>query len=161
MIMLDRVEGVGCRQSDGQIHVEACQSLASEMCRDIFDRLGLDVQPIENALRGSPGRVLTYVFPTGTKLVSSMLSILPASNSSFLKQVREDQPREENSLEDLMSEEPQDTVVHLGSKDRFALMRAIFEKFLSEESSRPGCLRRPSIVGCPQGGEAGGRRGDT
>jgi hypothetical protein len=40
------------------------------MCGEIFDRLGLDVQPIENALRIS-GRGLTYLFPTSDKAIAS------------------------------------------------------------------------------------------
>ena len=70
MIMLDRWEALA---ADGQLDkptVAACQALSVEMCREIFDRLGLDVQPIENALRVS-GRGLTYLFPTRDKSVSS------------------------------------------------------------------------------------------
>jgi hypothetical protein len=70
MIMLDRWETLA---ADGQLDkhtVEVCRELASEMCREIFDRLGLDVQPIENALRVS-GRGLTYLFPTRDKAVGS------------------------------------------------------------------------------------------
>ena len=53
MIMLDRWKELAADSRMDKSTVEACQSLASEMCRDIFDRLGLDVQPIENALRVS------------------------------------------------------------------------------------------------------------
>ena len=70
MIMLDRWEALA---ADGQLDkptVEVCRVLSVEMCREIFDRLGLDVQPIENALRVS-GRGLTYLFPTRDKAVSS------------------------------------------------------------------------------------------
>ena len=68
MIMLDRWEALA---ADGQLDkptVAACQALSVEMCREIFDRLGLDVQPIENALRVS-GRGLTYLFPTLDKSI--------------------------------------------------------------------------------------------
>ena len=70
MIMLDRWEALA---ADGQLDkptVAACQALSVEMCREIFDRLGLDVQPIENALRVS-GRGLTYLFPTRDKSIAS------------------------------------------------------------------------------------------
>jgi hypothetical protein len=70
MIMLDRWEDLA---ADGQFDkhtVEACRMLASDMCREIFDRLGLDVQPIENALRVS-GRGLTYLFPTRDKSITA------------------------------------------------------------------------------------------
>ena len=70
MIMLDRWEALA---ADGQLDkptVEVCRALSVEMCRKIFYRLGLDVQPIENALRVS-GRGLTYLFPTCDKAVTS------------------------------------------------------------------------------------------
>jgi hypothetical protein len=68
MIMLDRWEALA---ADGRLDkhtVEVCQALASDMCSEIFYRLGLDVQPIENALRVS-GRGLTYLFPTLDKSI--------------------------------------------------------------------------------------------
>ena len=70
MIMLDRWEALA---ADGQLDkhtVDVCRELASEMCREIFDRMGLDVQPIENALRIS-GRGLTYLFPTCDRAIAS------------------------------------------------------------------------------------------
>ena len=70
MIMLDRWEALA---ADGRLDkhtVEACQALASDMCREIFDRMGLDVQSIENALRVS-GRGLTYLFPTRDKAITT------------------------------------------------------------------------------------------
>lgn len=70
MIMLDKWDAL---ESDGRYDkhtVGACRELASDMCREIFDRMGLDVQPIENALRVS-GRGLTYLFPTRDKVVTS------------------------------------------------------------------------------------------
>ena len=69
MIMLDRWEALA---ADGQLDkhtVEVCRELASEMCGEIFDRMGLDVRPIENALRIS-GRGLTYLFPTCDKAIA-------------------------------------------------------------------------------------------
>jgi hypothetical protein len=93
MIMLDRWKELAADSRMDKSTVEACQSLASEMCRDIFDRLGLDVQPIENALRVS-GRGLTYVFPTGDKLVSSNALNPPRIKlPPSLKQVREGRPK--------------------------------------------------------------------
>ena len=68
--MLDRWEAL---TADGHLDrhtVDVCRELASEMCREIFDRMGLDVQPIENALRIS-GRGLTYLFPTRDKDIAS------------------------------------------------------------------------------------------
>ena len=70
MIMLDRWEELA---ADGRLDkhtVEACQALASDMCREIFDRMGLDVQTIANALRVS-GRGLTYLFPTRDKAITT------------------------------------------------------------------------------------------
>ena len=86
MIMLDRWKELAADSRMDKSTVEACQSLASEMCRDIFDRLGLDVQPIENALRIS-GRGLTYLFPTRDKDIASKAldpprNRLPASPKS-------------------------------------------------------------------------------
>ena len=68
MIMLDRWEALAADATFDKLTVEVCRELASGMCREIFDRLGLDVQPIENALRVS-GRGLTYLFPTRDKPV--------------------------------------------------------------------------------------------
>ena len=70
MIMLDRWEALAADRSFDKPTVEACRELASEMCGEIFDRLGLDVQPIENALRIS-GRGLTYLFPTSDKAIAA------------------------------------------------------------------------------------------
>ena len=70
MIMLDRWESL---EADGRLDkhtVEVCRLLSVDMCREIFDRMGLDVQPIENALRVS-GRGLTYLFPTRDKAVAA------------------------------------------------------------------------------------------
>jgi len=86
MIKLDRWEALA---ADGQLDkhtVEVCRELASEMCGEIFDRMGLDVQPIENALRIS-GRGLTYLFPTRDKDIASKAldpprNRLPASPKS-------------------------------------------------------------------------------
>ena len=68
--MLDRWEALVSDSKLDRHTVEVCRELASGMCRAIFDRLGLDVQPIENALRIS-GRGLTYLFPTHDKDIAS------------------------------------------------------------------------------------------
>ena len=70
MIMLDRWEALAADSQLDKPTVEVCRALSVEMCREIFYRLGLDVQPIENALRVS-GRGLTYLFPTCDKAVTS------------------------------------------------------------------------------------------
>jgi len=78
----------------------------------------------------------------------------PHQTSSF-PQAGSGGPAEEELVGDLMSEEPQDTVVHLGSKDRFALMRLSLRSSV-RGISRPGCLRRPSLLDVPRGeAEAG------
>ena len=91
--MLDRWEALAADRSFDKPTVEACRELASEMCGEIFDRLGLDVQPIENALRIS-GRGLTYLFPTRDKAITTKSLDpprikLPAS----LKPVQKGRPR--------------------------------------------------------------------
>ena len=83
MIMLDRWEALA---ADGKLDrhtVEVCRELASGMCRVIFDRLGLDVQPIENVLRIS-GRGLTYLFPTRDKIITAKAFEPPRARRSTL-----------------------------------------------------------------------------
>ena len=50
MIMLDRWEAL---EADGRLDkhtVEVCRLLSVDMCREIFHRMGLDVQPIRERL---------------------------------------------------------------------------------------------------------------
>jgi hypothetical protein len=93
MIMLDRWEALAADSQLDKSTVEVCQSLAFAMCKEIFERMGLDVRPVENALVVS-GRGLTYLFPTRDKTISSKTLDPPRINlPAPLRIVKKGRPR--------------------------------------------------------------------